>query len=47
MVCEMLFEHEAPFLDCCEESLLEWSGVYTEPGINHLCTLRQKENITK
>ncbi len=45
MVREMLLEHEAPFLDCGEESLLERSGVYTEPRINHLCTLRQRENI--
>ena len=36
MVDEVLFEHEAPALDCVEESLFEWLGVDAEPILEHL-----------
>ena len=33
MVNEMLFEHEAPFLDDIEQRLLERFAIHTEPAV--------------
>ena len=42
MVNEVLFKHEAPFLDGGEQGLFEWSNIHKEPGVNHLSTLRHR-----
>ena len=36
MIDQMLFEHEAPFLDDVEQCLLEWLAVDSEPSIEHV-----------
>ena len=40
MINEMLFEHEAPAFDDIEQSLLEWSGIDTEPQLKDVGALQ-------
>ena len=39
MINEVLFEHEAPFLDSSKQGLFEWSSIHTEPHVNHFTGL--------
>ena len=39
MINEVLFEHEAPFLDGSKQGLFEWSRIHTEPYVNHFTGL--------
>ena len=42
MINEVLFEHEAPFLDGGEQGLFERSNIHKEPCVYHLSTLNNK-----